>query len=56
MELHFYSPDEIKRDCLSCPAYNSCLQAVIDKIQVKCIFFCQLEKEVNEIADKWNSI
>lgn len=56
MELHSYSIDEIKRDCLFCPAYDSCIYAIFDGVQVKCIFFGQLEKEMRGTVDKWNLI
>lgn len=58
--LNPISNDYLKRDCPACcpacPAYQSCIAAIANHLIVKCIFFGQLEKEVEGAVDKWNSI
>lgn len=54
--LNPISNDYLKRDCPACPAYQSCIAAIANHLIVKCIFFGQLEKEMEGAIDKWNSI
>lgn len=56
MMLNPISNDYLKRDCPACPAYQSCIAAIANHLIVKCIFFGQLEKEMEGAVDKWNSI
>lgn len=48
--------DKCDPDCFNCTAFSQCLSYILDNLSSKCIHFGYLKGQVDECADKINSV